>query len=436
MAVKKKGEVASTGHGDGILRKRGDRLIDGKLKETWELRAFLGRDEVTGKKIVKYGTAYGSQKEAKERLQEFVKEAKRPPEEAKKGHTFAELVEMWLTDDSVPKPLKERTKFGYRQCLQTHILPEYGHLTLDEANDVRRMRAFVQTKLTVGGIRTKGQGVSPTTVRQLCMIIKAAMKYATEQGMLESNYLDMYKPPQPASVKYVNLKEVEINRLMDAMKGFEYEYECYFAINTGLRAGEIFALQWRDIDTELMTVDVNKDVAFYGNEYHYDMPKTENGIRIIVIPLDVALYMRKHKKAVAEYREALGEPLEETDLVFSDKFQQPHKIRDVHLHELCAKANVPYISFKNLRRAHGALALLNGENLQSVSRRLGHGSISITAKAYAYVMPEAERKMAERWNEQLKSISKRNYENAKLAVATIELQEKAKAKSGALLDSD
>ncbi|AXI11128.1 tyrosine-type recombinase/integrase [Oceanobacillus sp. 143] len=45
-------------------------------------------------------------------------------------------------------------------------------------------------------------------------------------------------------------------------------------------------------------------------------------------------------------------------------------------------ANVPYISFHNLRHNHATILMRMGENLKVISERLGHARVGITLDIY------------------------------------------------------
>lgn len=53
----------------------------------------------------------------------------------------------------------------------------------------------------------------------------------------------------------------------------------YLELTTGLRRGELLALQWTDLDVENMTISVSKQVNRINGELVVSQPKTPNSIR-------------------------------------------------------------------------------------------------------------------------------------------------------------
>src|SRR3954451_582541 len=73
-------------------------------------------------------------------------------------------------------------------------------------------------------------------------------------------------------------------------------------------------------------------------------------------------------------------------------FQEPSRA----LAAACKAAGMPVVSPHALRHAHGSALLAGGEDLAAVSRRLGHGSVAVTAEVYSHLLDDAERRQARR----------------------------------------
>ncbi|MBL8867768.1 MAG: tyrosine-type recombinase/integrase [Planctomycetia bacterium] len=52
------------------------------------------------------------------------------------------------------------------------------------------------------------------------------------------------------------------------------------------------------------------------------------------------------------------------------------------------------LRFIDLRHTHASCLIADGMSIKAVSRRMGHGSIDITLKAYAHLMPDDDEKLA------------------------------------------
>ena len=58
----------------------------------------------------------------------------------------------------------------------------------------------------------------------------------------------------------------------------------YLELTTGLRRGELLALQWTDLDVENRTLAVTKQVNRINGELVVSPPKTRNSVRTLALP--------------------------------------------------------------------------------------------------------------------------------------------------------
>ena len=71
----------------------------------------------------------------------------------------------------------------------------------------------------------------------------------------------------------------------------------YLELTTGLRRGELLALQWTDLDVESKTLSITKQVNRINGELAVSPPKTRNSIRTLALPQQaVDLLIAEHKK--------------------------------------------------------------------------------------------------------------------------------------------
>lgn len=136
----------------------------------------------------------------------------------------------------------------------------------------------------------------------------------------------------------------------------------YISIHTGMRIGEIMALQSDDIDFEKKTISVNKALDQYR---HVKSTKTESSNRIISVDDDLLNELTGIEGPIADISnygagKALKAAIKELDI-------KP-------------------VSFHALRHSHGSLLLSQGIDIKYVSSRLGHKNISTTINVYTHLL--------------------------------------------------
>ena len=103
--------------------------------------------------------------------------------------------------------------------------------------------------------------------------------------------------PEKAREMQVLTRE-ELQRFLIQAK-FEGYYEVFLLdLATGLRRGELMALQWDDLNFKTGVLDVNKQVYDVRGQLQISTPKTKNSVRKIVLPPAVVEGLREYKKTV------------------------------------------------------------------------------------------------------------------------------------------
>ncbi len=171
------------------------------------------------------------------------------------------------------------------------------------------------------------------------------------------------------------LTEEEIKTIKKYIAGSKYELLILLDIATGLRQGELLALDWDNIDLEKKQLKVEKsvkEVYVYDDENTkhietiFQTPKTLTSFRTVAIP------------------ETLIEKLKETKnkqgLLFYDEENKPLKAKNVSYQwdKILKKCNIPHKKFHSIRHTYASMLLKNGVDIQTVAELMGHSAISIT----------------------------------------------------------
>jgi integrase len=164
----------------------------------------------------------------------------------------------------------------------------------------------------------------------------------------------------------------------------------HLAIYTGLRRGELFALQWGDVDwgngQEGGRVWVRRSLY----QGAITAPKTEHSIRVVDV-------MRRTLDALAAYRE--GSPPQGEGFIFHTAKGtplDPDNWYKRHFLPVLERAGLRKVVLHALRHTYASLLINQGESIKYVSRQLGHASIQITADLYGHLFRETGQAAMER----------------------------------------
>lgn len=162
-------------------------------------------------------------------------------------------------------------------------------------------------------------------------------------------------------------------------------------VSTGLRIGELLALQWQDIDFENFEISVTRSISLQ----HIGDCKTEASRK--PVPMDAEL-----AEALWSWRQNSGYPKPE-DWVFASPAKDgkqpywPGTLYRAHLEPAAKAAGIPgKIGWHTFRHTFATLLKANGEDIKTVQELLRHANISVTMNVYAQGVTELKRQAQHR----------------------------------------
>ena len=157
---------------------------------------------------------------------------------------------------------------------------------------------------------------------------------------------------------------------------------------TGLRLGELTALQWEDLDLLTGELKVNKQVVIIGSELVITEPKTKAAVRTLLLPPKVLEVFREYRNRNPS-RWLFPSPKKE------DSPLLPSVVRQ-RLHRLLDHAGCERVRFHDLRHTFATNALAHGMDIKTLSTILGHVSAATTLNTYSHITEEMRRQAAAR----------------------------------------
>lgn len=343
----------------------------------------------------KYEDFYGKTKsEAEDKYYERKREASVGIVQSK-DTTINTLFNKWLFSIKIHE-LKDTSIESYEGTYRNHIKPyPVGELPIKTLSSII-IQDFYNTLFK----KTK----SSNTVLKVHKLLRAFFNYVEKEGYISKNPCDNVTIPKDKSInvdsiiekqkipfKYFTEDEVKI--LRTAFKDNKYEKVVDFALGTGMREGEIIALKWSNLNFEEKEIYIKNNTsrsATYdeegkktGYETKDGTPKTDSSVRIVPMSdfiYDLLLDLPHDPESDYVFN-ANGHQIDKKDL---------EKIWRNILLELCNKdKNFVYRVFHDLRHTFAVLLLLNGTDLYTIMKLLGHKKLSST-EIYLEVLPETK----------------------------------------------
>lgn len=212
--------------------------------------------------------------------------------------------------------------------------------------------------------------------------IKGAIMDAVDDGLIprDPTRKAIFKgcPPRDKKQKYLN--QFELHNLINDLNlapEINWDWLILLIAKTGLRFSEALALTPEDFDFVHQAVSVNKTWD-YKNDTGFQPTKNRSSIRKVQIDWQICMQFQQLIKDKPVER-----PIFVTGAVCNST---PNKWLERH----CRRVGVPIITIHGLRHTHASLLMFAGVSIASVSRRLGHSSMTTTQKVYMHIIQELE----------------------------------------------
>lgn len=367
---KKAGKRAA---GEGLLRKRSD--------GRWEARMPTKIDPLTGKQ--KFKSFYGhSQAEAKAKRDEYLTAVRTDTYVEPKKTLLGDYMKKWLELYVQPR-IKESTYSKYLFNMNKHIIPELGKAELQKI-DVDMLQKFYNEK---------AKSLSTSVIAILHQLINGCLKHAVKQREILNNPAQLTERPR---VRYKEVKpftKEELQKFLDVAKDDQFNNLFVLDLHTGLRKGELLALQWKDIDFKKGVLHVERSIGRIGKpgekgtKIVVSSTKTEAGKRDIPFSGEIIQLLKAHKATQNERKLALGQLYTDKDYVFDNGYGKPVEARWFHskLKMLLKKAGLREdIRIHTIRHTFGTMLAQAGENPKNLQELLGHSDIRTTLGTYVH----------------------------------------------------
>ena len=361
---------------------------------------YMGRYTVDGKRKAVYGDSF---EEARRKLNEVLNEIAKGVYIEPNKYSVEKWLRDWLELYALPT-VKRSTYISYEVYVRLHLVPELGRIKLTSLRTEDLQRFFKKK----AGTEEK-KGLSPKTLRNIYNMLHAALDQAAIDRKIIRNPILGVKLPKVKAKEMRVLSLEEQAALQEAVSRSNelHAYGITFAVNTGVRLGELLGLQWKDVSEKghyihirrtlgrLQKVDekgclVKKEKGVTSTEIVVRSPKSELSMR--KIPLFDELWddLMAYKKNQSAHKEALGAAYHDLGYVFATPLGMPNdpKVFQTLFKRIIEDAGIEPANFHALRHTFATRALESGMDIKVLSAILGHAQASTTLNLYGHVLPD------------------------------------------------
>lgn len=346
-----------------------------KDEETlYRFRLYAGVDEKTGKQRYIKRSGFHTKKQAQDELEKVKYEVKTGKYfKPNKRMRFEEVYKQWL--EQYQNTVKKSTFCHTTYIIEKYLLPYIANVYVDKL-----------TEYDCQQVINKAFKLCPSMINAFTSYIRSILDYARRLGLIKVNVAsDIIKPKQKDKLeeKKKFYTRVELNKYLETAKSFGLKKYAFFKVLSfsGMRVGEVTALEWQDISFMSNTIRVNKTVARDTRGILFiQSPKTKASNRLINMDDETMEVLKELKN------QSLNSSSH--DLVFKNR--KGGLICNATLRSwnkrISEKAELKRIKLHGFRHTHATLLLKSGVNIKDVQYRLGHSNIDTTLNIYAHVI--------------------------------------------------
>lgn len=295
--------------------------------------------------------------------------------QALRGPTLNEAVDKWLdalheghVRNRSGDPYKPSAIRGYEHCLRHRVLPQLGHMRLEEIRpqDVQRLvDKLVEDKCAAA------------TIDSALTPLRALYRRAVARGEVTTNpTLRIEKPAVRCKVRIV-ASPVEAATRLDALDREDRPLWAT-AFYAGLRRGELIGLRWDDVDLATGVIHVRRGWDEVEGEI---APKSRKGRRAVPIPAVLRDHLLEHRMATIGDGRVFN-----TTRQVRTKAERAGKRWTDQGHER--------LTLHDARHTYASLMIAAGVNAKALSTFMGHANIGITLDLYGHMLPGSEAEAA------------------------------------------
>ncbi len=298
--------------------------------------------------------------------------------EQKNGRVFSAVADEWWGIHQ--EKIEHNTAKQYRPALR-EIINFFGDMMMQNIESAQ-VEKFIYS--------FAAQGYAKKTVKTRLLVLNLIFKYAVVHGYSTSNpclYIEVPRNLKTQKRAFPTKEELDIVKKSTSCT---FGIFAYFVLFTGLRRAEALCLTVSDIDFETNEIHVNKSIYWMGNVPHLKTPKTEAGIRSVILLDCLASELKNYIQANKLGGKDLLFPGQNGELMHNGHFT---RLWDKYREETGLT-----ITPHQLRHAYATILYEAGVDLKDAQTLMGHSSIQVTQDIYTHISETQKKKTASKLN--------------------------------------
>ena len=300
--------------------------------------------------------------------------------------TFGHYAKTWI-ENTVPATCKKISISDYTGILKNHVLPDLEKTPVTDINKAV-VKKLLQKKLK--------EGYAASTATHIKNAISGVLELAVDDNKISSNPAQIIRKLIRSKVKKYHIDPLtrEDTKLLleTCLTNYPKHYPMLLTLcRTGMRLGEVIALQWGDIDFNNRFIIVRRSRS----KSHTSTPKNDK-YRNVDMSRQLTECLSKLKIKRKEEYLAKGEGVPEW--IFISEIGTPlieGHWRERIFKKILEKAKIRQIRIHDIRHTYASQLIQDNRSLAYIKDQLGHHSIQVTVDIYGHLVPGANKEVVD-----------------------------------------
>lgn len=380
-----------------------------KRGNNWRYRISLGKNPNTGKYEYISKSGFARKSDAKNHAEMVERQIRNGEYIAPSTHTFNYVADEWINHysrNAKVSSVRAREKAIY------HAKQQFGNRSIQTITK-RDYQAFVND---IGARFSKNYVDSIVSSTNLIFKYALDMKIIAKspiEGIKRTKFKPTVEDLEQNSLQQKFLEKDELFEFLSVAKNHHKPLNSFelftFLAYSGMRAGEVLALKWSDIDYEECTVSITK--TYYNpnnNKKNYQIltPKTESSIGKISIDPNVIKLLQDYKVNVQDKWK--NELYVDNDFIFTDNNGYPLVIKKLSqwIQSIMSMTDIDKnVTSHSFRYTHCALLIEAGVHIKEIQERLRHKDIQTTMNIYANITKSYKKDASQKFSKLMENVS-------------------------------
>lgn len=304
------------------------------------------------------------------------------------GTTVTEWVEQWLAGRT--GTVAVTTAVRHESMVRRHVAGDLvlGPMALADVDRAVLVDYFARLAAVPNG---RGETLAPKTRKHVHRALRQLLDDAVAEGLIARNPMQRLRAPRQRAIEVAYFEPDEVRALIDGRHTHRWGRIYALGALTGMRRGELCGLQWPAVNATAAQIEVLLTRTTAGGAIILGDPKTDRSHRLIDLPDIAVTTVEESRDALLDDRTTWGSDWNDDGDLWCARNEDgslphPDRLGD-EFRAYCRALGISELGLHGLRHTFAAASIRAGVDVYTLSRRLGHSTVSTTLDVYGHLWP-------------------------------------------------